>query len=93
VVSKSGGGSPSWSADGADLYFVSNDDQLMAASVRAGDDTTFIADPRPVFGIGFFQGGGRRYAVAPDGQRVLLIEPERLSPITVTLNWATKIAK
>jgi len=86
---------PRWRRDGQELFFVTADQKLMAAPVKAG------AAFQPGLAQELFQTrmnlmGGMiantyRYAVSADGKRFLMIVPleEAVStPITVVLNWA-----
>ena len=96
-VSASGGETPSWRADGRELYFVSADSQLMAVDVKL--EPGFEAGvPHALFAV---QGGrGSRlpgsfedvadYTVASDGQRFLLTTPtaRSASSVTLLLNWS-----
>lgn len=91
-VSTQGGTEPVWRADGRELFYVSRDRKLMAASIRAGE--TFEAStPQPLFDLQtpiVTAPFGSTYAVAPDGQRLLLnavVEGASATPITVVLNW------
>jgi Tol biopolymer transport system component len=96
LISTTGGSDPRWRNDSAELYYLSLDRALMAASMktagRAGQLEASV--PRVLFqtrtsgplglGVRF------NYAVAPGGQRFLITTdvPEAApSPITVVLNW------
>ena len=84
-----------WRADGKELYYLSPDSKLMAVAVNAG--ASFEAGvPVALFAITATQDGWVRYAAAPDGQRFLVISPERGGPpppTTVVLNWDAAIGK
>jgi eukaryotic-like serine/threonine-protein kinase len=93
-VSTAGGTQPRWRADGKELYFVSLDGKLTAASINAG--TTFSAGtPIALFPVKIAPGAGankQQYAVSRDG-RFLVNEPVETAnpaPITVILNWKPK---
>ena len=85
---------PEWRRDGRELLYISSDRRLMAVPVATAQDT-FSADvPRPLFDIDVpeptapYPGD---YAVAADGQRVLVntsLEVFNKPPVTVILNWA-----
>src|SRR5205085_7128899 len=75
---------PKWSSDGKELFYISLDRKLMSVPVRLG--STFQMDnPRPLFTLP----EDSEYEPSPDGQRFLLLVPEKTepTPITVVLNW------
>jgi serine/threonine protein kinase len=92
-VSVGGGTAPEWGADGAEIFYVSRDTQMMATSFKAGE----IGTPRALFRIdnlidpedrGIFP-GSYPYAVA-NGQRFLAAINARdpdAPPISIILNW------
>lgn len=86
-VSESGGEWPLWRRDGAELFFM-NHGTLMTTAFHAQSDRP-VGTPRSLFTIAG-SGGGRSYAVTPDGQRfvaiVSTIDPTP-HPATVILNW------
>jgi hypothetical protein len=89
-VSYDGGKWPTWSGDGKEIFYLSNDNRIVAAQVNTGATfqvgaskplfTTTITDP-------FY-----RFDVTADGRRFLVkvstFEQQRTPP-TVILNWAT----
>ncbi len=67
---------PVWSPDGRQLFFRAASYQMMVAEV--GTEPTFNpGTPTEVFGTGIYTGGGggRRYDLAPDGERFLMRKP------------------
>jgi Tol biopolymer transport system component len=93
-VSVDGGGYPRWRADGRELYYLSADGRLMAATFSAGLPPA-IGRPAPLFEArliahpdrGIF--AGYEYDVAPDGSRFLLnrmVSPPE-SSMTVIVGW------
>jgi Tol biopolymer transport system component len=96
-VSTGGGVQPRWRGDGKELYFISMDGKLMAASVTATGATfaagtpvaLFLASPVPSAGS-----NKQEYVVSRDG-RFLINEPAEASttmPITLILNWHSGLA-
>jgi serine/threonine protein kinase len=92
-ISTGGGMDANWRGDGAELYYLSSDQRMMAVSVRTAP--AFEADvPRALFPVQVLSPGlGPRnhYMVTPDGQRFLLVAPlasETLAGTQVTLNWS-----
>jgi eukaryotic-like serine/threonine-protein kinase len=96
LISTTGGSDPRWRDDSSELYYLSLDRALMVARVKASGRTGQLEASVPEV---LFQtrtsgplGLGVRfnYAVAPGGQRFLIVTdvPEAApTPITVVLNW------
>jgi Tol biopolymer transport system component len=94
-VSTNGGYEPRWRADGGEIYYLSEDRQLMAVPVGAG----------PSFGIpkALFQtrvaagviGNRTHYVPSRDGKRFLvnMALDAPISPITVVVNWTATLKK
>jgi serine/threonine protein kinase len=96
-ISTTGGNSPMWRHDGQELYFLSEDGQMMAAPVSIGPKFE-PGLPKALFPAIFPDwdiGGWPRYSVSADGQRFLInrASEEVFSPITVVLNWAAGLKK
>jgi Tol biopolymer transport system component len=89
-VSRDGGTYPMWRGDGRELFFVSLDGTMMAASINTGSGIE-PGIPQALFPSGITLTGNRRqYAVTKDGQRFLLNVPLGRStptPLTVVVNW------
>lgn len=94
-VSSSGGIQPRWRGDGAELYFLSPDHQLMAALVNASGASLEVSQPYALFNIGGVAAWeslnqGSQYAPTPDGQRFLVNRrPPAPLAITALINWAS----
>jgi Tol biopolymer transport system component len=95
-VSLEGGSQPRWRRDGTELYYLSPDDKLMAAELRASEGRLEVGRVRVLF-----QARPKRvvighvYDVSPDGQRFListLIE-EKLQPLTLVTNWTAGLIR
>jgi len=92
-VSASGGMLPRWRRDGRELYYVSADNQLMAAPVRLGSDAQLGA-PQALFRPD--PSGWRDYDVTADGSRFLAIvnvPVEDSGAIAVTVNWLSALRR
>ncbi len=86
-VSVSGGSRPRWRRDGREIYFVSADNEMIAAPVRLAADVE-IGEARPLFRID--SAGWSDYDVTPDGARFLAaasIPVQDADAIAVTANW------
>jgi len=96
-VSSSGGVEPMWQRDGNELFYLKPDDTLMAVDVKAGTGGFQAGAAKKLFKAQLITGGGRNhYAVSPDGQRFLMLEPvgkAQPSPITVVVNWPALLKK
>ncbi|MFI5182982.1 MAG: protein kinase [Vicinamibacteria bacterium] len=96
-VSAAGGDQPRWRGDGRELFYVSPDSRLMAASISGA--AAFRADtPRPLFSLRIrplsLDGSRNEYDVTPDGQRFLvdqLLDDPAKATITVIVNWAARL--
>jgi hypothetical protein len=93
-VSAAGGSQPRWSADGRELYFVTDDGTLMGATVKPGPAFA-AAPPRPLFRtrllrtVAPFRIG---YAVAPNGEFLISsVVSEAVEPITIVHNWTAAL--
>ena len=92
-ISADGGLEPRWSHDGRELFFR-NDRQILAARIDPGRG--FRAErPRVVLeGLPAAQ-AQRTYALAPDRESILMIEPvsRETDPekITIVTNWFSKL--
>ena len=84
-ISRNGGGSPRWSGDGKELFFLSPDGSMMAARF---DPTTGLAAgvPERLFPTQQRPGANRRSAVARDGRFLIRIAAQH--PLQRRLVWA-----
>jgi Tol biopolymer transport system component len=93
IVSTGGGGWPRWSRDGTEIYYLSPDNHLMVARVRATSRRIDVSEaqrlfavlPRPPVRLDAYA-----YDVSPDGSRFVvntLIEEPASTAITLVLNW------
>ena len=84
-ISAGAGRTPRWRGDGAELFYRSLDDRLMAVSIDTRGPRIAASAPRTLFAIPW---PFTRYYPAPDGQQFLfdgtVADPP---PITVVLNW------
>jgi Tol biopolymer transport system component/tRNA A-37 threonylcarbamoyl transferase component Bud32 len=91
-VSTAGGSEPMWRGDGRELFYLSPGDGVMAVAVNTAAGQFQAGPPKLLFQAHLIPQGILRntYAVSPDGQRFLLLEPAtggKSSPINVVLNW------
>ncbi|MDX1384719.1 MAG: hypothetical protein R3190_13795, partial [Thermoanaerobaculia bacterium] len=93
-VSTAGGFQPRWRGDGRELYYISQDRQLMAVAVGPSAASFEAGDSAPLFGVRVASwetlANGSQYAVTPDAQRFLVNregEGAGSLPISVVVGW------
>jgi Tol biopolymer transport system component len=82
------GTQPMWRADGRELVFLDGS-TMMAAAVSGHDEGTAFGPGQPLFTSKIATAVRNAYAIAPDGQRFLVITPSETldgSPLTVLLH-------
>jgi Tol biopolymer transport system component len=97
-VSSSGGRMPRWRRDGRELYFVAEDDTLMAAEVAASPNKFEVKNVRPLFRVNLAPEARARsgsFEAAADGTRFIInaSNNEAQPPITLVLNWLAELKK
>ena len=97
-VSSSGGRMPRWRRDGRELYFVAEDDTIMAAEVEASPNKFEVKNVRPLFRVNLAPEARERsgsFDVTADGTRFIInaSSDEAQPPITLVLNWAAELKK
>jgi Tol biopolymer transport system component/DNA-binding winged helix-turn-helix (wHTH) protein len=89
-VSASGGRDPRWRQDTKELFFLSDDGDMMAAPIAVQGELR-VGKPIQLFAANARSGSeGTLYDVSPDGQRFLLIDrgnSETEGAIEMILNW------
>jgi len=96
-ISNAGGYEVKWRGDGKELYYVSPDAKIRAATVQASPQGIRAETPRELFSADINTGGLHEFDATPDGQRFLL----RLNPadqgensqLTVVANWQAALKK
>ncbi len=78
-VSKDGGYTPIWRKDGKELFYMTENGQLMSVDINAGDNLE-ASEPRALFrsDIRISNANMGQYGVAANGQKFLVIEAPRL---------------
>ncbi|MDP7690334.1 MAG: DegT/DnrJ/EryC1/StrS family aminotransferase [Vicinamibacterales bacterium] len=96
-ISTAAGFAPRWSADGRELYWTTENNQLMAVDIDVtGDAPIVIGTPQQLFEAPFRQTPIQRnvFDVSADGERFLvntLVEGALSAPITWVLNWPAEL--
>ena len=92
LVSLNGGREPLWSRDGRTIFYSSGRTYLAAAITLSGSPSVARRD---TVAIGSYASWRFHplYDVAPDGKRLLVLEPSQKDiPATVILNWGNAFA-
>ena len=98
-VSTKGGASPRWRRDSKEIFYLSNDLQIMAAEVSAQNASFSVGSVRPLFRpnvVNPASGPGRYWDVTPDGQKFVIIsqvEQKGSQPLTLVTNWTGLLKK
>jgi len=92
-VSQAGGNQPRWRGDGAELFYMDEENYLISVDVEQSPSGFQMGASRRLFQ---FHGasGIWRYDVAADGQRFLVTTPlteDLASPITLITDWPRKL--
>ena len=94
-VSTAGGGQPRWRRDGKEIFYVSLDSHVMAASIttRPGSHGLEFGEPASLFAVDITGGpillnNTAHYWPTPDGQRFLInVSIDPTPPINLLYNW------
>jgi dipeptidyl aminopeptidase/acylaminoacyl peptidase len=98
-ISANGGGSPVWSKDGKELFFIGEGNKLMVAQVKesaaAGDQNFAAGIPQPLFDTQFLGSITATFDVSKDGKFLIPAYPEETgnTTITVVVNWTAGLKK
>jgi len=94
-ISIAGGMSPHWRQDGREVYYLAEDNRLIAVEVGQQGSTFEVGGASPLFAIRSSR-LGTTYRASPDGRRFLVktpVEEERPSPLTIVLNWTADLKR
>jgi arginine/ornithine N-succinyltransferase beta subunit len=95
-VSREGGASPQWRADGKELFFMAFDSTIMAATVTSTDHFE-SQTPHPLFSATLSTSTqGHQYSPSRDGSQFLvnLIDRQNTAtPLTVVVNWPASVQR
>ena len=92
-ISVNGGMQAIWRRNGRELFYLTPQGQLIAVEVDTSSATIVTGTRRMLFRTGLNPSiQVAEYAVAPDGQRFLLLEPvgNQSQTVSVLLNWPAK---
>ena len=98
-ISTDGANQPQWRSDGRELYYVSMDKKLMAATIKPAGSSFAWSTPQAlmetrVTGWERVSAGCCQYAVSADGQRFLISSAtSSATPITIAVNWPALLSR
>jgi eukaryotic-like serine/threonine-protein kinase len=94
-VSTGGGTWPRWRRDGKEILYLSPDNKLMAAEVRASGSSFEIGAVRALFETRPYRSGGATFDVSADGQRFIIdyAQEQPSAAITLVVNWTADLKK
>ncbi len=95
-ISSSGGFFPRWRHDGSEIFFLTVDGKLMAASVNGKSAGFDVGAVKTLYTTHTSFVAGYPFDVSADGQRFLINtipEQATAAPITVVLNWTAGLKK
>jgi hypothetical protein len=91
-ISTGGGNFPVWSRDGRELYFISADNKLMAAEVKANGAKFEASVPKPLFEVR----QAAQFDVSKDGRFLIHVPQDQSAtnvPLTVVVNWQSALKR
>ena len=95
-VSTAGGSRPNWRRDGKELFYFSNDGQVMAVDVNQNGASLQLGTPHALFKAATVSGPAGPYTVSPDGKKFVMntILPQSLNePLTLITNWPADLKR
>ena len=99
-ISAGGGSFPTWSPNGKELFYLDADLRRIMVSTYAVEGETFRPAERRLWSDGqFLGGGGRRFALHPDGDRFAVLSlgedeaPERRDKLTFIFNFFDELER
>ncbi len=94
-ISNNGGRAPAWRGDGKEIFYVSEDNKLVAADVKTGNGFE-VGIPKPLFDVmelGAVSFGNVNFAPSLDGQQFLITHQREAAAslqYVVVQNWASE---
>jgi eukaryotic-like serine/threonine-protein kinase len=94
-VSTEGGWYPHWRRDGREIFYLSSDNKLMSAEVKANGSSLEVGAVRPLFETRpyYRQLSANLYDVTADGQRFTIAYAPQSNAITLVVNWPAALRK
>lgn len=92
-VSTDGGDFPLWRRDGREIFYLTPDSMIVAATVNGQGSSFEVGAVLPLFET---RPPNRAFVVSGDGQRFLIntdVDQTSSEPLTVVLNWTAALKK
>ena len=93
-ISEGSGLFPAWRADGSEIVYTQQDGQLIAVGLRVGSESLQVGTTQPLFRIHPPRPDGTTFALAPDGERLVLWTSQQNqsdSVLNIVLNWPAEL--
>jgi eukaryotic-like serine/threonine-protein kinase len=92
-ISSSGGRSPRWRGDGKEIFYLSTDNQMMAAEVEERGNGMEVRTPQALFRVvSVFAASFSPYDFTPDGENFAINTlSEQNTPRTLVVNWTANL--
>ena len=94
-MSTGGGCFPRWRRDGKELFYLSADNKITAAEVKADGSSFMVGAVNPLFETRVFRSAFGGYDVTADGQRFIICHEPGQPNVAITLveNWTAESKK
>jgi serine/threonine protein kinase len=96
-ISQTGGLDVRWRGDGRELYWVTQDGQILAADIETRSGRVQSGTPHELFTAPIYVATSGSFDVTPDGQRFLLLlfasQAEGSIRLNVVSNWQVSLSK
>ena len=89
-ISLNGGSWPVWRRDGKEIYYLTEDNRLMATQLKTSGASLEVGETQLLFKSSFFAFGMEVYDVTADGQKFVALMTEsnnETSPVSIIMNW------
>jgi eukaryotic-like serine/threonine-protein kinase len=96
MISTAGGSFPKWRADGRELFYVSPENKVTAASLKLGADSVEASAPRELFSLPPLRSpAGPPFESSRDGQRFIVLTSPKVAPqsLNIIVNWPALLNK
>jgi dipeptidyl aminopeptidase/acylaminoacyl peptidase len=95
LVSTEGGTWPRWRRDSKEIFYLSPDNKVMAAEVRANGSSFEVGAVRALFETRPYRTSGAAFDVSADGQRFIIkyAQEQPTAAITLVVNWTAELKK
>jgi len=93
-VSSGGGRCPRWRGDGKEIFYLSPDNQMMAAEVEERGNSIQVQAAQVLFRVGAAGLTFSPYDVTPDGKKFIINTlSEQNTPLTLVVNWTANLKR